>query len=111
ERSSAAQILTFIGAKGGCGVTTIVTQLAAMLASTGKKTLLMDLHPSLGDAALYLGFTAARYHSYELIENTDRLDTELLQSLILHHSSGLDIVPAPSDFESTRHLASGTISQ
>src|SRR5262252_9908001 len=55
ERSN-SHIMTFIGAKGGCGVTTIATQLGALLASSAsKKTLLLDLHPSLGDAALYLG--------------------------------------------------------
>src|SRR5262245_11399850 len=111
ERSN-TQIMTFIGAKGGCGVTTIATQLAALLASSGsKKTLMLDLHPSLGDAALYLGFTNSKYHAYELMENTDRLDAELLQSIALHHSSGLDILPAPNDFENTRHAGAGAISQ
>jgi pilus assembly protein CpaE len=111
ERSN-SHIMTFIGAKGGCGVTTIATQLAAMLASSGsKKTLLLDLHPSLGDAALYLGFTNSKYHAYELMENTDRLDAALLQSIALHHSSGLDILPAPNDFENTRHAGSGAVSQ
>src|SRR5262247_2845843 len=111
ERSN-TQVMTFIGAKGGCGVTTIATQLGALLASTGsKKTLLLDLHPSLGDAALYLGFTNSKYHAYELMENTDRLDAELLQSVALHHSSGLDILPAPNEFENTRHAGTGAISQ
>ena len=111
ERSN-SHIMTFIGAKGGCGVTTIATQLAALLASSGsKKTLMLDLHPSLGDAALYLGFTNSKYHAYELMENTDRLDAELLQSIALHHSSGLDILPAPNDFENTRHVGAGAISQ
>jgi pilus assembly protein CpaE len=111
ERST-SQVLTFIGAKGGCGSTTLATQLGTMLAgSSSKKTLLLDLHPTLGDAALYLGFTATRYHSYELMENTDRLDPALMQSMALHHSSGLDIVPAPVDFENARHAASGTMAQ
>ena len=111
DRSN-TQVMTFIGAKGGCGVTTIATQLGALLASSSsKKTLLLDLHPSLGDAALYLGFTNSKYHAYELMENTDRLDVELLQSVALHHSSGLDILPAPNEFESTRHAGSGAMSQ
>jgi pilus assembly protein CpaE len=111
ERST-AQVLTFIGAKGGCGTTTLATQIGTLLAGgRSRKTLLLDLHPTLGDAALYLGFTATRYHSYELMENTDRLDPALLQSMALHHSSGLDIVPAPADFESARHAASGSMAQ
>jgi len=110
ERSN-SHVMTFVGAKGGCGVTTIATQLGALLASSSsKKTLLLDLHPSLGDAALYLGFTNSKYHAYELMENTDRMDTELLQSIALHHSSGLDILPAPNDFENTRHAGSDAIS-
>jgi pilus assembly protein CpaE len=107
-----AQVITFIGAKGGCGVTTLATQLGTLLASAGgKKTLLLDLHPSLGDVALYLGFTSTRYHTYELLENTDRLDAELLQSLVLHHSSGLDVLASPNDFEIARHLSTTALSQ
>src|SRR3989442_5138638 len=51
-----AQVLAFIGAKGGCGVTTLVTQLGALLANSySRKTLVVDLHPDFGDASLYLG--------------------------------------------------------
>jgi CheY-like chemotaxis protein len=51
-----AQVLAFMGAKGGCGVTSLVTQLGALLANSfSKKTLIVDLHPDFGDAALYLG--------------------------------------------------------
>ena len=90
------QVLTFLGAKGGSGVTTVVTHLGALLAkSCLRKTLVIDLHPTLGDAALYLGFTKHQYHFCELVENVDRLDSELLQSFVLHHSSGLDVLPAP----------------
>src|SRR5438874_5427728 len=109
ERAS-AQVLTFIGAKGGCGVTTIATQLGALLAGS-KRTFLLDLHPSLGDAGLYLGFASNQCHSYELMQNTDRLDAELLQSLVLHHYSGLDVVPSPNDFDSARHAPTSAITQ
>jgi pilus assembly protein CpaE len=90
------ELLTFLGAKGGCGVTTIATQLGALLAkSCGRKTVLIDLHPANGDCALYLGFTKHPYHFYELAESAERLDSELLQSFVLHHPSGLDLLPAP----------------
>ena len=90
------QVLTFLGAKGGSGVTTVVTHLGALLAkSCSRKTLVLDLHPTFGDAALYLGFTKHQYHFCELAENVDRLDSDLLQSFVLHHSSGLDLLPAP----------------
>ncbi len=56
-----AQVIAFVGAKGGCGVTTLVTQLGALLAkSYSRKTLIIDLHPDMGDAALYLRDSSSR---------------------------------------------------
>jgi pilus assembly protein CpaE len=108
--SDRAQVFAFIGAKGGCGVTTLVTQMGALLASTyGRKVLVLDLHPDFGDAALYLGLTKYRYHFFELAENTDRLDADLLQSFVLHHSSGLDLIPAPHGTEPAHQTAPGAL--
>ena len=106
------QVFAFIGAKGGSGVTTLVTQIGALLAKTqGKKTLILDLHPEFGDAALYLGLRKFHYHSFELLQNTDRLDNELLQSFLLHHPSGVDVVPAPQGAQSIRDFSSDATSQ
>ena len=111
KETERAQVIAFIGAKGGCGVTTIVTQLGTLLASShGRKTLLLDLHPDFGDAALYLGLTKYRYNFFELAENTDRLDAELLQSFVLHHSSGLHLIPAPHGTEPVRDVIPGALS-
>ena len=112
KEQAKAQLLAFIGAKGGCGVTTTVTQLGAFLSkSYSRRVLIVDLHPDFGDAALYLGLTKYRYHSYELVENTDRLDAELLQSFVLHHSSGIDLIPAPQGTEPARPLMAGALVQ
>ena len=112
KEQAKAQVLAFIGAKGGCGVTTIVTQLGAVLAkSYSRRVLILDLHHDFGDAALYLGLTKYRYHSYELAENTDRLDAELLQSFVLHHNSGLDLIPAPQGIEPARPISPGALAQ
>src|SRR5438874_190751 len=112
KEQAKAQVLAFIGAKGGCGVTTIVTQLGALLAKTySRRVLIVDLHRDFGDAALYLGLTKYRYHAYELVENTDRLDAELLQSFVLHHRSGLDLIPAPQGTEPARPITPGALAQ
>ncbi|MBV9342012.1 MAG: hypothetical protein JO159_14140, partial [Acidobacteria bacterium] len=114
ERTQAfkAQVLAFMGAKGGCGVTSLVTQLGALLANTfSKRTLLVDLHPDFGDAALYLGLTKYRYHFFELVENTERLDGELLQSFLAHHSSGLELIPAPEGADVPRRILPGAVAQ
>lgn len=101
-----AQIMAFIGAKGGCGVTTVATQLGALLAhSYSRKTLLVDLHPYSGDAALYLGLTKHKYNSYDLIDSADRLDADFLQSFVIKHSSGLEVIPAPEGEEAARSVS------
>ena len=98
-----AQLLAFMGAKGGCGVTTLVTQLGALLASSfSRSALLLDLHPDFGDVALYLKLTKSHYHFFELLENTDRMDEDFLQSFVLRHSSGLELIPAPEGSVATR---------
>jgi pilus assembly protein CpaE len=109
---SRALVLAFMGAKGGCGVTSLVTQLGALLSnSLSKKTLIIDLHPDFGDAALYLGLTKYRYHFFELMENTDRLDSELLQSFLAKHSSGLELIPAPEGNDQPRRIVPGAVAQ
>jgi len=107
-----AQVLAFMGAKGGCGVTSLVTQLGALLANSfSKKTLIVDLHPDFGDAALYLGLTKYRYHFFELVENNDRLDAELLQSFLARHSSGVELIPAPEANDAPRRILPGAVAQ
>jgi len=106
------ELLTFLGAKGGCGVTTLATHVGTFLAkSLGRKTILIDLHPANGDCALYLGFTKHPYHFYELAESAERLDSELLHSFLLRHPSGLDLLPAPELDEPSRAVDPEAISR
>jgi pilus assembly protein CpaE len=103
QEQGRAQILAFMGSKGGCGTTTLVTQLGALLASSfSRNCLLLDLHPDFGDAALYLKLTRTRFNFFELLENTDRLDADFLQSFVMRHSSGLDLIPAPEGSVASR---------
>lgn len=105
-----AQVLTFIGAKGGCGVTTLATLLGALLAKErSKRVLLVDLHPDFGDAGLYLRLIKHGHHSFELIENIDRLDSDFLQSFVVHHPSGLNLIPAPEGQETMHEVLPGDI--
>jgi pilus assembly protein CpaE len=100
------KILAFVGAKGGAGVTSLAIHLGALLAQRhGRKTLLIDLHPDLGDVALYLRQDRHQYSFYDLSENTHRLDSSLLEGFVVHHRSGMDILPAPEGIEPARHVS------
>ncbi len=104
------QILAMMGAKGGAGVTCLAIHLGGLLAQRhGRKTLLIDLHPNLGDVALYLRQDRHLYSFYDLSENTHRLDGDLLQGFLVRHPSGMDILPAPEGIEPSRHLGAEAV--
>jgi pilus assembly protein CpaE len=90
------QVVSFLGAKGGVGTTTLAVHLAMQLVKKhGKKTLLIDHHHQLGHVCLYLGIKENSYHFDELIRNADRLDSDLLKGFVIEHSSGLDVLASP----------------
>jgi pilus assembly protein CpaE len=105
----AGQILCFVGAKGGAGATTLAIHLAALMAQRRpQKTVLVDLHPHVGDVSLFLGLKKPEYHFYDLVENTERLDADLLQGFVIKHACGLDVLAAPDGFEVTQRRVSAS---
>ncbi|PYV33754.1 MAG: hypothetical protein DMG22_08795 [Acidobacteria bacterium] len=103
-------VLALMGAKGGAGVTCLAIHLGGLLAQRhGRKTLLIDFHPNLGDVALYLRQDRHQYSFYDLSENTHRLDSALLQGFLVHHASGMDILPAPEGIEPARHVSAEAV--
>ena len=89
------KLITLMGVKGGVGTTTLAVHLAYSLAKRGKKVLLIDHHPELGEATLHLGLEHHNYGFYELACNLNRMDAELLQGFALKHESGLDVLASP----------------
>jgi pilus assembly protein CpaE len=93
---NSGKILSFFGAKGGVGTTTLAVHLAMFLVrGMGKKVLLVDNHAQLGHVVLYLGMDGSNHHFYDLVQNVSRLDQELLRGFIATHSSGLDVLSSP----------------
>jgi pilus assembly protein CpaE len=92
------RLCVFCGAKGGAGVTTMAANFAVSAAKeTGEKVLLIDLDLPLGDSALVLGLNA-QYSTVDALQNSGRLDTNLLSRLIVQHDSGLHVLAAPGNF-------------
>jgi len=93
---TSGSILTFLGAKGGVGTTTLAVHMAMYLVqSHNKRTLLIDHHPQLGHACVYLGIDGSRYNYQEVVRNVSRLDSELLKGYIAKHPSGLEVLSSP----------------
>ena len=96
SNAARGSVLTFLGAKGGVGTTTLAVHFAYYLAQCHKKkVLLIDHHPQLGHVCVYLGIDGTSYYFHELVRNLNRLDSELLRGYIASHPSGLDVLSSP----------------
>ena len=86
------EVFAVVGAKGGVGTTTLAVNIATTLSSVSKgSTLLVDLHPHGGDAALFLGATPT-FTLADALENTHRLDQAFLKGLVAKTQNGLDLL-------------------
>jgi len=94
-----AQIFSFLPAVGGAGVTTLAVQTAMLLLNSNPRgkaaTCLVDLDFQHGACADYLDIEP-RLNLGEIEPRPERLDRQLLQVMLSHHSSGLAVVAAPN---------------
>jgi pilus assembly protein CpaE len=94
-----AEIYTFLPAVGGAGVTTLAVQTAMMLLNSGARgkssTCLVDLDFQHGACADYLDLEP-RLNLGEIEPRPERLDRQLLEVMLSHHSSGLAVIAAPN---------------
>lgn len=97
-KKTAGKLWVFLGAKGGAGTTTLACNFAVSLAQEANaSTLLIDLDLPLGDAALNLGIVA-EYSTINALQNSGRLDSSFLATLLIKHSSGVSVLAAPGKF-------------
>jgi pilus assembly protein CpaE len=94
-----AQIVTFLPAVGGAGVTTLAVQTAMLLLNSGARgktsTCLVDLDFQHGACADYLDIEP-RLNLGEIEPRPERLDRQLLEIMLSQHASGLAVVAAPN---------------
>jgi pilus assembly protein CpaE len=101
----------FLGAKGGAGTTTVAVNCAVELARLTKRpTAIIDLKPSLGEVALFLG-VRPRFTVLDAIENLHRLDKDFLRELMARHKSELDILAGSEQFDRPNPQDAGAIEE
>ncbi|MGD2067437.1 MAG: AAA family ATPase [Gemmatimonadota bacterium] len=95
DPSQRGRVTSVFSPKGGVGVTTVAVNLAVGLRQmTEKPTLLVDLAPSLGTAALSMGLHP-RYSYLDVIQNFHRIDEQLFRSFLEAHASGVEVLASP----------------
>lgn len=89
------QLVTVFSAKGGCGKTTLSTNLAAALAAGGQhEVVLVDLDLAFGDVAVALQLFP-KHTIADAVAVGEALDESALRTLLTPHSAGLTVLSAP----------------
>lgn len=110
-RGPRGRVVTVFSAKGGCGKTTLATNLAAALADRGRREVcLVDLDLAFGDVAIALHLFPAHTIA-DAVPLGDNLDFTAVQSLLTPHSPGLTTLVAPVDPGSAEAIPASLVSR
>jgi pilus assembly protein CpaE len=96
--SRLGKVYSFLGAKGGVGVTTLAVNFAAILAQNKQQTVLVDLDFTANDCAMQTG-SAPQHTLQEVGENLSRLDQALFEGLVVRDPLGFFLVGPPDQAE------------
>jgi len=92
---SGGRIITITSAKGGSGRTVLATNLALLLNRIpDAEVCLVDADVQFGDVCLVLQLEP-RFTMVDAAHELHKLDTELFDSLLTEHPSGLKVLAAP----------------
>lgn len=95
QKYKSPQVVTIFGAKGGAGKTTISVNVAAGIANeTKRRVALVDLNLQFGDVASYMNIQPRRTIA-EFVQERNQWDSQLLNSYLIPHNSGVKILAAP----------------
>lgn len=88
-------VVTVFASKGGCGKTTLTTNLAASLADCGRRQVcILDLDLAFGDVSIALQLFPAHTIS-DAVALQGTLDASGVRALLTEHSPGLSALSAP----------------
>ncbi len=90
QKAYLPEIITVTSGKGGVGKTNVAVNLGIALSQRKQRVLLIDADLQLGKMDIILG-AAPRYTLAELVDGS-----KTIQEIIMHHHSGIDILPATS---------------
>jgi pilus assembly protein CpaE len=103
------KLVAVFSAKGGCGKTTVASNLAAVLAEQNQ-VCLVDLDLEFGDIATIFGMAPTKNLSH-ILELDGALDSEGITSMLTRVEDGFDALFAPSEPGDTSVFTPTTISR
>jgi pilus assembly protein CpaE len=105
------EIIAVYTAKGGLGASTVATNIAHGFAKNhpGARSALADMVIAGGDIRVQLNLNPS-YDLGDLVAKIDRIDSELLNSLLTPTSGGVWVLPAPDSPEADEQVDANTVS-
>lgn len=95
QQAQHGRVVTVFSAKGGCGKTTMATNIATGLAISGRGSVaLLDLDLAFGDVAIALQLFPSHTIA-DAVGIGDELDGAAVRSLLTAHRSGVQALVAP----------------
>lgn len=92
-------VIYLAGSKGGVGTTTVAVNLAADLrAAADREVAVIDMNLLFGEVPLFLDVEPA-FNWGEVAKNIARLDATYLMGILSRHSSGVYVLPSPSQLD------------
>jgi len=92
------KVISVFSLRGGAGVTTLATNLAAGLAQIWQKQVaLVDLNLTMGQSALMLNLALRNTWSDLAKIPVEEIDSEVITAVLLHHESKVDVLAAPRE--------------
>lgn len=111
RRRAGGKVIAVYSPKGGVGKTTLSVNLGVALADQGdERVALMDANPQFGHLGLVLN-VHANYNLMDLISQSEEMDPELIEGMMASHSSGVEVLLAPSEIERADAFPSGTMAE
>ncbi|MFQ5575878.1 MAG: response regulator [Anaerolineae bacterium] len=93
DAKPAAKIVSFLGAKGGVGVTTLVVNLGLALQQSKRSVILVDFQTTGGAICQQMGEVNTNNLLTLLKKPASALSIERLKQLLLTHKSGVKMLP------------------
>src|SRR5438445_9848621 len=104
------KVITFFSPKGGVGRTTIATNLAVALHQmTEKPVVLVDGSLPFGDIAVILNMSPKAKTIADLVGSFENTDADVLESILVQHSTGIKVLLAPPQPAPTALLPGATL--
>ncbi|MGC9346881.1 MAG: AAA family ATPase [Anaerolineae bacterium] len=107
------KVVTVFSPKGGTGCTTLAVNLAMALKDmlgVESKVCLIDGNLQFGDVSIFMKLQPARTLA-DLAPHSQDLDPDLLSSVLVTHSSGVQVLVAPSSPEEAEIFKEGGVEE